>query len=108
LAYKIVQFHKNLARHKTKGHDYNCVVSLTVGSGTLRDCIHSGLAGADHDDALASDQLMGIRVWHARVVHGMEHLPLEHFWASALWECRNLCNAVPPQADDQEIELVFL
>jgi hypothetical protein len=38
----------------------------------------------------------------------MENLTMEHLRASSRWKFRNLGDAVPPDAEDEEIELVCL
>ena len=39
-------------------------IDLTVCLGALRDDVHGRLAGANHGDTLAPDQLGGVRVCH--------------------------------------------
>ena len=56
----------------------------------------------------APDELLGVRVRHARVLHGVEHLPMEHFRSCFVGKFGVLGDAVPPNAEDQEIELVLL
>ena len=100
-----------LCRHTNVQPGLTCMQpfdDLTVGHGALRDGVHGRLAGAHHGDALAPDQLGGVLVRHARVLHGVEHPPAERIGASAVGKRGELGDAVPPDAKDQEIEPVRL
>jgi len=45
-------------------HQSSDRIDLTVCLGALRDDVHGRLAGANHGDTLAPDQLGGVRVRH--------------------------------------------
>ena len=77
--------------------------------GALRDRVVGRLAGAHHGDALASDQLGGGSGGHARVVHGVEHLPPEHLGASVRRERRRVRHSAElAEAQYQEVKPVHL
>ena len=84
------------------------ILRLTVGVGALGGDVEGGLARADDGDALAPDQRGGVRVVHVGEVHGVEHPPAERIGASAVGKCGELGDAVPPDAEDQEIKPVRL
>jgi len=81
----------------------------TIGVGALGRDVVSGLAGADDGDAFALDERGGVRVVHVGQVHGVEHPPAERVGAAAGRERRDVGHAAePPDAQDQEVELVYL